>query len=112
MYTIGTLWGNDCGRAQGSAGKKKQKLPQRDKTTTSSTDEPVKPSLQLSTQTLKIAVTVGLWGVTASPAAVAFVVVVPSDVVPPVEVSERKKAMTCMDCATVALTPAIGAASQ
>ena len=32
-------------------------------------------------------------------------VVVPFEVVPPVVVSERKKAMTCMDCATVAVTP-------
>ena len=32
-------------------------------------------------------------------------VVVPSEVVPPVVVSERKKAMNCMDCATVAVTP-------
>ena len=32
-------------------------------------------------------------------------VVVPFEVVPPVVVSKRKKAMTCMDCATVAVTP-------
>ena len=32
-------------------------------------------------------------------------VLFPFEVVPPVMVSERKKAMTCMDCATVAVTP-------
>ena len=67
MYTIGTLWGNDCGRAKRVPTpltecslhpqrkiQGKQKFLQQGKTTTWSKEEPVKLSLQLSTQTLKL----------------------------------------------------------